>query len=150
MVLTFTAMIQSHTNASSAFEKLKSCFHDVKEWMSTSNLKLNPDKTGFILFRSKDMDRLKACFPFDIFGSALCPAESLKNLDLGLMLIFPSLNYPFLDSSALEDLYQFSLYKSYYYYYYDYYYKHVQSFCNVAFCNSGTSDRSVGFGNSLV
>ena len=39
----------SHNNASSAFEKLNRCLHDVKEWMSASKLKLNPDKTEFIL-----------------------------------------------------------------------------------------------------
>ena len=42
----------SHMNASTAFDKLNRCLHDVKEWMSASKLKLNPDKTEFILFGS--------------------------------------------------------------------------------------------------
>ena len=43
----------SHRNASAAFDKLNRCLHNVKEWMSASKLKLNPDKTEFILFGSK-------------------------------------------------------------------------------------------------
>ena len=43
----------SHKNASAAFEQLNRCLDDVKQWMSTSKLKLNPDKTEFIIFGSK-------------------------------------------------------------------------------------------------
>ena len=68
-------------NASAAFEKLNRCLDDVKEWMSTSKLKLNPDKTEFIIFRSKrQRGKLKACFPIDILGNSLCPADLVKNL----------------------------------------------------------------------
>ena len=71
----------SHKNASAAFEKLNRCLDDVKEWMSTSKLKLNPDKTEFIIFGSKrQRDKLKACFPIDILGNSLCPADLVKNL----------------------------------------------------------------------
>ena len=37
----------SHKNAFAAFEQLDRCLNDVKEWMSTSKLKLNPGKTQF-------------------------------------------------------------------------------------------------------
>ena len=71
----------SHKNASAAFEKLNRCLDDVKEWMSTSKLKLNPDKAEFIIFGSKrQRDKLKACFPIDILGNLLCPADLVKNL----------------------------------------------------------------------
>ena len=43
----------SHMNTSAAFDKLNRCLHDDKELMSASKLKLNPDKTEFILFGSK-------------------------------------------------------------------------------------------------
>ena len=53
----------SQKNSSSAFKQLNKCL-DVKEWMSTSKLKLNPDKTEFIIFDLKrQRDKLKACFP---------------------------------------------------------------------------------------
>ena len=75
----------SQKNASSAFEKLNKCLNDVKEWMTTSKLKLNPDKTEFIIFGSKrQRDKLKACFPIDILGNSLCPADSVKNLGVWL------------------------------------------------------------------
>ena len=49
--------------------------------MSTSKLKLNPDKTEFIIFGSKrQRDKLNTCFPVDILGSPLCPVDSVKNL----------------------------------------------------------------------
>ena len=48
---------------------------------STSKLKLNPDKTEFIICVSKTQrDKLKACFPIDILGSPRCPVNSVKNL----------------------------------------------------------------------
>ena len=69
------------------------CLDDVKEWMSTSKLKLNPDKTGFIVLGSKrQRDKLKAYFPTTIFGSPLYPAESVKNLECSSILIFPCPN----------------------------------------------------------
>ena len=71
----------SHMNASAAFDKLNRCLQDVKEWMSASKLKLNPDKTGFILFGSKKQwERLNVCFPIDILGNPLHPTESVRNL----------------------------------------------------------------------
>ena len=46
-----------------------------------SKLKLNSDKTEFILFGSKKQrERLSACFPIDILGSPLHPTESVRNL----------------------------------------------------------------------
>ena len=49
--------------------------------MSTCKLKLNPDKTEFIIFGLKrQRDKLKACFPIDILGNSLCPADSVKKL----------------------------------------------------------------------
>ena len=71
----------SQKNSSAAFEKLNRCLEDIKERMSASKLKLNPDRTEFIVFGSKrQRDKLKAYFPSTILGSALCSAESVKNL----------------------------------------------------------------------
>ena len=71
----------SHMNGSAAFDKLNRCLHDVKEWMSASKLKLNPDKAEFILFGSKKQrERLNVCFPIDILGKPLHPTKSVRNL----------------------------------------------------------------------
>ena len=48
--------------------------------MSASNLKLNPDKTEFILFDSQEIERLNVCFPIHILGNPLHPTESVRNL----------------------------------------------------------------------
>ena len=42
----------SQKNLSTAFEQLNRCLNDVKQWMSTSNLILNPNKAEYILFLS--------------------------------------------------------------------------------------------------
>ena len=49
--------------------------------MSASKLKLNPDKTEFILFGSKKQrESLNAYFPIDILRNPLHPTESVRNL----------------------------------------------------------------------
>ena len=69
----------SHMNASAAFDKLNRCLQDVKD----CKLKLNPDKTEFILFGSKKQrERFNVCFPINILGNPLHPAESVRNLDV--------------------------------------------------------------------
>ena len=47
---------------------------DAKEWMSASKLKLNPDKTEFIVLGSKrQRDKLKVYFPTTILCGFPCP-----------------------------------------------------------------------------
>ena len=59
------------------------CLNDVKEWISTSKLKLNPDKTEFIIFGSKrQRDKLKAYLPIDTLGIPLCLVDSVRILGL--------------------------------------------------------------------
>ena len=49
--------------------------------MSTSKLRLNFNKTELIIFGLKGQrDKLKACFPINVFGSPLCPVDTVKNL----------------------------------------------------------------------
>ena len=105
------------------------CLQDVKEWMSSSKLKLNPDKTEFILFGSKKQrERLSACFPIDILGNPLHPTDSVRNLGV------------WFDSN-----FSFS--------------KHVQKVCKGCFCQLRdfrsvrqflTRDAAVSVANALV
>ena len=71
----------SHKNAALAFNKLNSCLLDVQKWMSSSILKLNPDKTEFIIFGSHaQLKKLDPYLPVKIFGNFMHPAVVVKNL----------------------------------------------------------------------
>ena len=62
----------SHKNASAALAKLNACLHDVQRWMSLNKLKLNPEKTEFIVFGSKaQRQKISSHFPVSILGSLL-------------------------------------------------------------------------------
>ena len=70
----YVHLSQKHTSVT--FEQLGRC-------LATSKLGLNPDKTEFIAFGSKrQRNKLKVYFPIVIFGTPLCPVESVKNLAL--------------------------------------------------------------------
>ena len=72
-------------NASAAFDKLNRCLQDVKEWMLASKLKLNPDKTEFILFGSKKQrERLNVCLPINILGKPFTPPSQSGTWVCGL------------------------------------------------------------------
>ena len=71
----------SHKNASAALAKLNASLHDVQQWMSPSKLKLNPEKTEFIVFGSKaQRQKISSHFPVSILGSLLYPVDSVRNL----------------------------------------------------------------------
>ena len=71
----------SHKNAALAFDKLNSCLLDVPEWMLSSMLKLNPDKTKFIIFGSHaQLKKLDPYLPVRIFGNFMHPVVVVKNL----------------------------------------------------------------------
>ena len=71
----------SHKNASSALAKLNACLQDVQRWMSLGKLKLNPEKTEFIVFGSKaPRQKISSHFPVSILGSLLHLVDSVRNL----------------------------------------------------------------------
>ena len=71
----------SHKNAALAFDKLNSCLLDVQVWMSSRMLKLNPDKTEFIIFGSHaQLKKLDPYLLVRIFGNFMHPAVLVKNL----------------------------------------------------------------------
>ena len=71
----------SASNATTALDTLKQCLIDVQSWMTSSKLKLNPDKTEFILLGTKSQrDKLASFFPTDILGSTIAPADKVRNL----------------------------------------------------------------------
>ena len=66
-----------------SFDRLKSCLNGIQVWMSENKLKLNPDKTEFIVFGAKDRHKwLSDSFPVNILGNCLSPADVVRNLGI--------------------------------------------------------------------
>ena len=75
----------THKNVSHAFDRLERCLEDVKKWLSANKLKLNPDKTEFIVFGSKiQHEKLNKSFPVNILGNFLSPVRVVRNLGVWL------------------------------------------------------------------
>ena len=71
----------THKNLAHAFDRLKSCLDGVKKWLSASKLKLNPDKTEFVIFGSKiQREKLNKSFSVNILGNFLSPVGAVRNL----------------------------------------------------------------------
>ena len=71
----------THKNVASALDKLSHCLEDVKRWPSTNRLKLNPDKTEFIVFGSKSQhEKLNQSFQVNILGNLISPIDAVRNL----------------------------------------------------------------------
>ena len=69
------------SNASNSIKDIQGCLSSVQSWMSANKLKLNPDKTEFIVFGNKrQQTELAPFFPADILGNRLVPADTVKNL----------------------------------------------------------------------
>ena len=70
----------THKNVAHAFDRLKSCLEDVKKWLSANKLKLNPDKTKFIVFGSKiQCEKINKSFPVNILGNFISPVGVVRN-----------------------------------------------------------------------
>ena len=81
------------TNFSHSIQKLKNCLSDIQNFMSANKLKLNPEKTEFILIGSKNnRKQLLPHFPINILGNQVSPAQSVRNLGV----VFDS-NFSFSD-----------------------------------------------------
>ena len=81
------------TNFSRSIQKLKNCLSDIQNFMSANKLKLNPEKTEFILIGSKNnRKQLLPHFPINILGNQVSPAQSVRNL----RVVFDS-NFSFSD-----------------------------------------------------
>ena len=71
----------SPENFSHSIQKLKNCLNDIQNFMFANKLKLNPDKTEFILIGSrKNRNQLLPHFPINILGNQVSPAQSVRNL----------------------------------------------------------------------
>ena len=76
----------THKNVAHAFDRLKICLDDIKKWLSANKLKLNPDKTEFIIFGSKLREKLNKSIPVNILGTFHSPYSvgAVRNLSVWL------------------------------------------------------------------
>ena len=56
------------------------CVDDISQWMSANFLKLNHEKTEFIIFRPKQQSLSPQDFPLSICGETLTPVSQVTNL----------------------------------------------------------------------
>ena len=70
----------THKIVASALEKLSWCLEDVKRWLSTNKLKINPDKNEFIVCGSAQREKLNHSFPVNILINLISPVDAVKNL----------------------------------------------------------------------
>ena len=78
----------SADNSGSSFHRLQQCLVSVQDWMTTNKLKLNPNKTEFLLI-GHERQRLKylSMFPVTLLGSQTHHPKLLEILILCLMRI---------------------------------------------------------------
>ena len=71
----------SPENFSPSIQKLKNCLNNIQNLMFANKLKLNPDKTEYIIIGSqKNCNQLLPHFPINIPGNQVSPAQSVRNL----------------------------------------------------------------------
>ena len=71
----------SSGNSAAALSGLQSCLASVQAWMSTNKLKLNPDKTEFLLIgNERQRSKYLSMFPVELLGVETYPAKSARNL----------------------------------------------------------------------
>ena len=68
-------------DSAAALNSLQSCLASVQSWMSTNKLKLNPDKTEFLLIgNERQRSKYLSLFPIELLGVKINPAKSAWNL----------------------------------------------------------------------
>ena len=71
----------SSGNSAAALNGLQSCLASVQSWMSTNKLKLNPDKTEFLLIgNERQCSKYLSMFPIELLGVKTYPAKSAHSL----------------------------------------------------------------------
>ena len=76
----------SPVNASTVIPELHSCLSEIQKWMANCKLKLNPDKTEFIVFGPK---KNRDSFPIDIMGNKISPTDKVLQNEIVFLNISP-------------------------------------------------------------
>ena len=88
MRMTHKFLPQCNTsNHSTKIKSLQECLTSVQDWMLTNKLKLNLDKTEFMLIGNKGYcNKFDSNFPVDILNILIAPAAHLRILAYTLIL----------------------------------------------------------------
>ena len=71
----------SSGNSAAALNGLQPCLASVQSYISTNKLKLNPDKTEFLLIgNERQRSKYHSMFPIELLGVETYPAISARNL----------------------------------------------------------------------
>ena len=75
--------LSSTSNHSNKIKNLQECLISVPDWMFINKLKLNPDKTEFMLIGNKCYtNKVDSKFPVDIYNNSISPAAYAKNIGI--------------------------------------------------------------------
>ena len=101
----------SKTDPEMSLSLVQQCLQDVSDWMIANKLKLNPDKTEFILISTKaQRDKIKKYFPTKLLDQDVTPTDSARNLgvefDKDFNLYIKSLSIMLLSYTWLASLAQ--------------------------------------------
>ena len=83
----------SSGNSAAALNGLQSCLASVQSWMSTNKLKLNPDKTEFLIGNERQWSKYLSMFPIELSGVKSYPEKSARNLGVIVDKIFNFLSH---------------------------------------------------------
>lgn len=68
-------------NIVQSLDTLNQCLCNINKWMMENKLKLNPDKTEFLLTGTRiRRTNLSSHFPTDLLGNSLTPSDKVRNL----------------------------------------------------------------------
>ena len=71
----------SQSDTHKSISSLSDCLTDISLWMKASKLKLNSDKTKFIIIGTKrQRHKLSYHFPVKLLGNDICPSDNVRNL----------------------------------------------------------------------
>ena len=70
----------SSGNCAATLNGLQSCLASVQSWMSINKLKLNPDKTEFLIGNERQRSKYLSMFPIELLGVKTYPVKSARNL----------------------------------------------------------------------
>ena len=70
----------SSGDSAEALNCLQSCFASIQSWMSTNKLKLNQNKTEFLLRNERQQRKYHSLFPIELVRVNNNPAKSYRNL----------------------------------------------------------------------